>query len=258
LKKSYVILKGYKMKTVLVTGAAGGIGKAICDVFYQADYQVIGVDRQPAGNMPYEVLDYDISRLAHADAARESFYRRVEELCDGHMSALVNNAAIQIVKPIQAINPADWAETLDTNLLAPFWLIQQFLPLLRADKGCVVNIASIHAIVTKAEFTVYSTSKGALVSLTRALAIELAPDVRVNAVIPAATDTPMLRAGFGENIEGLQQLGDYHPLKHIAEPEEVAQIVLFLAGPQSSFMTGAAVNVDGGIGACLHDPVVAR
>ena len=246
------------MRTVLVTGAAGGIGKAICDVFSQEGYRVIGVDRHPTEDQPYEVLNYDISRLCHADAARESFYRRVEELCEGSMSALVNNAAIQIVKPIQAINSADWAETLDTNLLAPFWLTQHFLPLLRVDKGCVVNIASIHAIVTKSEFTVYSTSKGALVSLTRALAIELAPDVRVNAVIPAATDTPMLRAGFGENVEGLQQLGDYHPLKHIAQPEEVAQIVLFLAGPQSSFMTGAAVNVDGGIGACLHDPVVAR
>lgn len=246
------------MKTVLVTGAAGGIGKSICDVFFQAGYRVIGVDRNPTEDTPYEMLNYDIGRLAHDDKARDAFYQRVYEICQGSMSSLVNNAAIQIVKPIEAINAADWAETLDTNLLAAFWLTQRFLPLLRADKGCVVNIASIHAMVTKAEFTVYSTSKGALVSLTRAMAIELAPDVRVNAVIPAATDTPMLRAGFGENIKGLQQLGDYHPLKHIAEPEEVAQIVLFLSGPQSSFMTGAAVNVDGGIGACLHDPVVAR
>jgi NAD(P)-dependent dehydrogenase (short-subunit alcohol dehydrogenase family) len=251
-------MKGYKMRTVLVTGAAGGIGKAICDVFFQAGYHVIGVDRNATEDTPYEILNYDIGRLGHADAARDEFYQRVEEICQGSMSALINNAAIQIVKPVEAINSADWAETLDTNLLAAFWLTQRFLPLLRSEKGCVVNIASIHAIVTKAEFTVYSTSKGALVSLTRAMAIELAPDVRVNAVIPAATDTPMLRAGFGENIEGLQQLGDYHPLKHIAEPEEVAQIVLFLAGPQASFMTGAAVNVDGGIGACLHDPVVAR
>jgi NAD(P)-dependent dehydrogenase (short-subunit alcohol dehydrogenase family) len=246
------------MRTVLITGAAGGIGKATCDVFCRAGYRVIGVDRLATNHLRYEVLNYDISRLSHSDADRESFYRLVEELCEGSMSALVNNAAIQIVKPIQAINYADWAETMDTNLLAPFWLIQHFLPLLRVARGCVVNIASIHAIVTNSEFTVYSMSKGALVSLTRALAIELVPDVRINAVIPAATDTPMLRAGFGENVEALQQLGDYHPLRHIAEPEEVAQIVLFLAGPQSSFMTGAAVNVDGGIGACLHDPVVAR
>jgi NAD(P)-dependent dehydrogenase (short-subunit alcohol dehydrogenase family) len=204
------------------------------------------------------VLNFDISGLGNGDTACESFYQQVEELAQGRLNALVNNAAIQIVKPIEAITKYDWSETLDTNLLAPFWLIQRFLPLLRATKGCVVNIASVHAMVTKAEFTVYATSKGALVALTRAMSIELAPHVRVNAVIPAATDTPMLRDGFGDNLEGLEVLGDYHPLKRIARPEEVAQIVLFLAGPQASFMTGAAVSVDGGIGACLHDPVVAR
>ena len=68
----------------------------------------------------------------------------------------------------------------------------------------------------------------------------------------------MLRAGFGDNIEGLEQLGEYHPLRRIARPEEVARVALFLADPQNSFMTGTAVNVDGGIGACLHDPVVVR
>ncbi|MGB2865500.1 MAG: SDR family NAD(P)-dependent oxidoreductase [Sedimentisphaerales bacterium] len=93
-------MKEHKMKMVLVTGTAGGIRKAICDVFYQADYRVIGVDRRATENLPYEVLDYDISRLAHADTARELFYRRVEELCQGRMDALVNNAAIQIVKPM--------------------------------------------------------------------------------------------------------------------------------------------------------------
>jgi NAD(P)-dependent dehydrogenase (short-subunit alcohol dehydrogenase family) len=246
------------MPTVLVTGAAGGIGKAICEVFFEAGYRVIGVDRREIAGLPYEVLHFDISGLGRGDAACESFYRRVGELAEGHLDALINNAAIQIVKPIEAITASDWTETLDTNLLAPFWLIQQFLPLLRAAKGCVVNIASVHAMVTKSEFTVYATSKGALVSLTRALSIELAPDVRVNAVIPAATDTPMLRDGFGDNVEGLRVLGDYHPLKRIARAEEVAQIALFLASPKASFMTGAAVSVDGGIGACLHDPVVAR
>ncbi len=244
--------------TALVTGAYGGIGKSICEVFFEAGYRVIGVDRQEAGELPYEVLRFDISRLGWDDAARQSFYARVEELCQGRLDALVNNAAIQIVKPIEGITASDWTETLDTNLLAPFWLIQRFLPLLRAAKGCVVNIASIHATVTKSDFTVYATSKGALVSLTRALAIELAPNVRVNAIIPAATDTPMLRAGFGDNLDGLQQLGEYHPLRRIARPEEVAKVALFLADPQNSFMTGTAVNVDGGIGACLHDPVVVR
>lgn len=247
--------KANNKPTALVTGAYGGIGKSICEVFLEAGYRVIGVDRKDAGELPYEVLRFDISGLGSDDAACQSFCRRVEELCEGRLDALINNAAIQIVKPVEAITVSDWAETLDTNLLAPFWLIQRFLPLLRAAAGCVVNIASIHAMVTKSDFTVYATSKGALVSLTRALAIELAPNVRVNAIIPAATDTPMLRAGFGDNLDGLRQLGQYHPLRRIARPQEVAKVALFLADPQNSFMTGTAVNVDGGIGACLHDPV---
>ena len=244
------------MPTVLVTGAAGGIGKAICQVFLEEGYRVIGVDCRKTAKLPYELLHFDVSRLSHADAACEAFCRRVEELSDGHLDTLINNAAIQIVKPVQEIAAVDWDVTLATNLMAPFWLVQRFLPMLRAAKGSVVNIASIHATVTKPEFTLYATSKGALVALTRSLAVELAPDVRVNAVLPAATDTPMLRAGFKDNMDGLQLLGDYHPLGRIAQPEEVAQVALFLASPQACFVTGAMVNVDGGIGACLHDPVI--
>ena len=242
------------MPTVLVTGAAGGIGKAICQVFLEKGYKVIGVDCRKTAKLPYEVLHFDVSRLSHADATCESFCRRVEEFAGGHLDTLINNAAVQIVKPIQRITAADWDVTLATNLLAPFWLIQRFLPMLRAAKGNVVNIASIHATVTKPEFALYATSKGALITLTRSLAIELAPDVRVNAVVPAATDTQMLRDGFGDNVDGLQVLGDYHPLGRIAQPEEIAQVALFLAAPQASFVTGAMVNVDGGIGVCLHDP----
>lgn len=244
------------MPTVLVTGAGGGIGKAICEVFLEQGYKVIGVDCRKTAKLPYEILQFDISRLSHVDATCESFYRRIEELAEGHLDALINNAAVQIVKPVQEITATDWNVTLATNLLAPFWLVQRFLPMLRAAKGNVVNIASIHAAVTKSEFTLYATSKGALVALTRSLAIELAPDVRVNAVLPAATDTPMLRAGFKDNADGLQVLGDYHPLGRIAQPEEVAQVALFLSSQKASFMTGAAVNVDGGVGTCLHDPGV--
>ena len=246
------------MPTVLVTGAAGGIGKSICEVFHRAGYRVIGVDCRQTKQLPYEVLQFDISKSNSTNSECESFYKCVEEIADGSLDALVNNAAIQIVKPIEAITADDWNETLSTNLLAPFWLIQRFLLLLRKARGSVVNIASIHATATKSEFTVYATSKGALISLTRALAIELAPDVRVNAIIPAATDTPMLRAGFGDNSKGLEELGSYHPLGRIARPEEVAHVALFLAGREASFITGSAVSVDGGIGSCLHDPVVAR
>jgi len=240
---------------VLVTGALGGIGRACCDIFFGAGYQVIGVDRRVTNDFDYELIHFDISHLHHKTGDVESFNKKVEELTKGRLNAIINNAAVQIVKPIEEITKEDWDVTLETNLLAPFWLVRNFLHLTRNAKGSIVNIASIHAELTKSEFSVYATSKGALVAMTKALALELAPTVRVNAVIPAATDTPMLRAGFKENLHGIEELGKYHPLGRICQPKEVAEVALFLASKRASFMTGTALVVDGGIGACLHDPV---
>jgi NAD(P)-dependent dehydrogenase (short-subunit alcohol dehydrogenase family) len=246
------------MKSVIVTGAAGGIGKAVCEVFLRDGYKVIGVDSREIPCLNYEVMQFDISRLRNVDPECKEFYAKVESLTEGRLDVLVNNAAVQIVKPVESITACDWDVTLDTNLLAPFWLTQRFLPMLRAARGSVVNVSSIHAALTKKEFTVYSTSKGALVSLTRALALELAPDVRVNAILPAATDTQMLRDGFKEDLKGLEELGSYHPLGRIAKPEEIAEVAIFLAARSSGFMTGAVLNVDGGLGGYLHDPVKAK
>ncbi|MBD3167749.1 SDR family oxidoreductase [bacterium] len=245
------------MKTVLVTGAAGGIGQAVCELFHEIGYHVIGVDRKRNGSVPYRLLHHDIG-LCHENGRCETFYREVEDLCEGELHALVNNAAAQVVKPVEELTRSDWDITLQTNLLAPFWLTRRFLPLLRRARGSVVNMASIHANVTKSEFVAYATSKGALISLTRAMAVELAPDVRVNAILPAATDTPMLRAGFEGSEEKMEQLGAYHPLGRIAEASEVARVARFLASDEASFITGSTLSVDGGIGAVLHDPVVAR
>jgi NAD(P)-dependent dehydrogenase (short-subunit alcohol dehydrogenase family) len=242
------------MKTVLVTGASGGIGKSICEVFLENGYKVIGVDCCETSGLPYDVIHFDISKLRKADSLCDEFFLLVETLTEGSLDALVNNAAVQIVKPVEQLTTDDWDITLDTNLLSPFWLVQRFLPLLRKARGSVVNISSIHATQTKKGFAAYSTSKGALVSLTRALSLDLAPEIRVNAVLPAATDTLMLREGFKDNPGGLQELGSYHPMGRIAETKEVADLVFFLAGKKAAFITGAAINIDGGIGSCLHDP----
>jgi NAD(P)-dependent dehydrogenase (short-subunit alcohol dehydrogenase family) len=247
-------MKNQKKPVALVTGAAIGIGRAILEKFVDSGYKVVGVDRQDRSDLGYDLINFDISRLHKNDDICKEFIRNVLELVEGRIDVLVNNAAIQIVKPIEEIGVDDWNTTLQTNLLAPFWLVQNFISLIRNNKGNIVNIASIHARATKSGFSLYATSKGALESLTRSLAIELAPEVRVNAVIPAATDTPMLRAGFSKNEEKFQELSNYHPLRRIAAAEEIANVVFFLASSKASFITGAAVNVDGGINVCLHDP----
>ena len=246
-------------KNVLITGAAGGIGKSLCEVFHRHGYLVLGIDKNKVEeSLSYKTLCFDISVLGKGDLKEKVFFSKIKQIFNGGIAVLVNNAAVQVVKKLADITPQDWQSTLDTNLLAPFWLIQRFRSELKKNNGSIINIASIHSVLTKGEFSVYATSKGALVSMTRALSIELAPDIRVNAVIPAATDTPMLRAGFKGNLKKMNELGHYHPLNRIAKPEEVAKVVLFLAGEESSFITGTALNIDGGIGSVLHDPVVAR
>ena len=140
------------------------------------------------------------------------------------------------------------------NLFAPFALIRGLLPQLKRAQGSVVNIASVHAHLTKPGFAAYATSKHALVGLTKSLAVDLAGAVRVNCINPAATATPMLIAGFEGRSEAMESLADMHPSGRIAEPLEVARAAVFLASESASFINGAALDVDGAIGARLHDP----
>lgn len=239
---------------VLITGACGGVGSALCDVFADAGYRVVGIDLSAQGDFPHDVIPCDIRTIAQSEQAADELRGKVLELTDGRLDALINNAALQIVRPCNELTRDDWAATLETNLLAPFWLSRLFLPELQAVHGNIVNIGSIHARLTKREFVAYATSKGALETLTRGMALDLAPDIRVNAIAPAATDTPMLRAGFEGQSEKFAELERYHPLGRIVAPEEVAQVALFLAGLKAGFMTGTIIGVDGGIGGCLSDP----
>jgi NAD(P)-dependent dehydrogenase (short-subunit alcohol dehydrogenase family) len=241
------------MPYALITGACGGIGRALCDVFATEGYSVVGVDCKTDHAFPHPLLHCDISVLSNPGHAA-SFKEQFDRITGGELDVLINNAAVQVVKPFLELTAEDWDATIATNLMTPFWLTRLFHPSLKAARGSVINIASIHASLTKRNFVAYATSKGALVTMTKALALELAPDIRINALLPAATDTPMLHAGFAGNAEGLSELEQYHPLGRIATPEEIGRAALFLAGRQASFISGATLNVDGGIGVRLHDP----
>jgi NAD(P)-dependent dehydrogenase (short-subunit alcohol dehydrogenase family) len=242
-------------RTALITGALGGIGQALCVAFRDAGYRVIGSDARqgPAGTEAF--LQFDICTFARDHGYREQTLQQLRELAgpDG-LHVLVNNAAVQLLNSTERVTVDELHETLDTNLVGPFLLLQGLLGELERAGGSVINIGSIHATATKPGFVCYATSKAALVGLTRNLAVDLGPRVRVNAINPAATATPMLLAGFEGNDEGFQALRGMHPLQRIAEPIEVAAVAVFLASSQASFITGAALSVDGGIGARLHDP----
>lgn len=242
-------------RTALVTGALGGIGQALCAVFRQAGYHVIGTDRRDGTCDCDEFIRRDILEICAGEAARGAFVNDVRSRLGGlGLSVLINNAAVQILGATEQITMSDWDTTLHTNLVAPFRLVQSLLPELEQARGSVVNVASIHAVATKPGFVAYATSKAALVGLTRTLAVDLGPRVRVNAINPAATATPMLLAGFAGKPDEFAALAKMHPLERIADPTEVARTALFLASEEASFITGSTLHIDGGIGARLHDP----
>jgi NAD(P)-dependent dehydrogenase (short-subunit alcohol dehydrogenase family) len=242
---------------VLVTGASGDIGAAMCECFHIAGYSVIGTDisESPLRTSLGGWLTSDLNRLGSDEAYAEEFWSQVEAITAGEgICALVNNAAVQIRGGVRDLSRSDWCTTIGVNLTAPFFLAQLFLDSLAKNHGSIVNVGSIHATQTKPGFVAYATSKGALVTLTRAMAVDLGNLVRVNAIAPAAVGTSMLGAGFEDDVEGLRRLADFHPVRRIALASEIADVVLFLCSGKAAFIHGECLNVTGGIDSCLYDP----
>jgi NAD(P)-dependent dehydrogenase (short-subunit alcohol dehydrogenase family) len=246
-------------KTVLITGAAGGIGRATVALFTEKGWRVLGVDRAHFGDGFPEnglFIQSDISRGEEL----EEIFDKVREFTDS-LDALVNNAALQIAKPLIETTVEEWDAIMAANLRSVFLGVKLAHPLLKArGGGAVVNVSSVHAIQTSANIAAYATSKGGMLALTRAMAIEFAPDnIRVNAILPGAVDTPMLRAGLGRGHVGhgdmqerLDNLARKTVSGKVGTPEEIAQAIYFLAdNEQSSFMTGQPMVVDGGATARL-------
>jgi NAD(P)-dependent dehydrogenase (short-subunit alcohol dehydrogenase family) len=245
-------------RTALVTGAAGGIGRATVSLFRSRGWRVIGVDRSTAAeDFPADgvFVQADISRSEDMQA----IFQRVRESTQT-LDALVNNAAMQISKPLMETTADEWDAVMASNLRSVFLGAKLAHPLLVVGGGAIVNVSSVHAIQTSANIAAYAASKGGLLALTRAMAIEFARDnIRVNAILPGAVDTPMLRAGLGRGHAGQ---GDVHErLENLARktvngrvgtPDEIATAIYFLAdNDASSFMTGQALVVDGGATARL-------
>lgn len=239
-------------RIALITGAAGGIGRATVEVFAQSGWETIAADRKEGAGFPQGVTfrTCDVSEPSEvAELFRWLADRRPR------LDALVNNAAILRVKPIVDLTVEEWDAVMDSNLRSVYLTARQGFPLLKEAGGAIVNISSVHALATSVGVSAYAASKGGILALTRAMALEMAPaGIRVNAVLPGAVDTPMLRQGLerplndGETVEGrLAALARRTALGRVGTPEEIARAILFLAdGSQSSFMTGQSIVVDGG------------
>jgi 3-oxoacyl-[acyl-carrier protein] reductase len=225
----------------LITGAASGIGLAAASALKTAGATVIGLDLNDTAR-GLEVLRADVT--SEDDIARAVGLAAAKL---GGLDIVVNSAGIALDAPLHVLAVADLDRMYAVNLRGPLLVVRACLPYLRSGAR-VINIASELAYIGRAGASAYCATKGGVVSLTRALARELAPRILVNAIAPGPTDTPFLH--FASLPLQLQQMELSNPLGRIGRPEEIAAAVLFLASPQASFITGHCLNVDGG--AAMH------
>jgi len=243
-----------EQRRVVITGVSGGIGSACADLFAGEGWFVIGFDRAaPPASFAGKYIECDINEPQMVLDACNA----VLEL--GALDALVNNAAVQVNQPLSVTSDAEWDLVMGTNVRGAFLCMRNLMPALEAASGAVVNVSSVHAVATSQNVSAYAASKGALVALTRAAAVELAHHgVRCNALLPGAVDTEMLRDGLSRRPHpdgpdgNLNELRSRTPLLSIADPTEIAQSVLFLADShRSAYITGQSLIADGGATARL-------
>ncbi len=248
-----------KEKVALVTGAASGIGRATATLFGREGAKVMcaDIDAEGAERVAQQIVgsggeaastQADVSQAADAE-------RMVRETVErwGQLDVLVNNAGIYFVLPLAQVPEEEWDRLMNINLKGVYLGCKYAIPQMAGQgKGAIVNTASIAGLRGAGNWTTYSASKGGVVQLTKALAMELARmNVRVNCVCPGIIDTGMFDQAVDmvavDRDELAATIGEAHPMGRIGRPEEVAAAILFLASEEASFITGVPLSVDGGL-----------
>lgn len=245
-------------KSAVVTGASGGIGRVACRSFCEEGAAVLGVDVAVEEGTALEEelradgLDFEFRRCDVTSSAQVAAVARRAEERFGGLDVLVNSAGIILGKPLCDTTDEEWDRILAVNLRGAFATMRALAPLMRGRRASIVNVASGLGLVGAPDMSAYCASKGGLVLLSKAAALELGPGIRVNALCPGVIDTDMprrLAAGLPAEA-GDALLRDFeasHVAGRLGTPEEVVAFVVFLASDDASFVTGAAIPVDSGV-----------
>ncbi|MCE7734512.1 MAG: glucose 1-dehydrogenase [Candidatus Heimdallarchaeota archaeon] len=242
-------------KIAIITGIGYGIGKSTALLFGDEGATVVGADIDQSAGL--EVIK-EIERnggtgiFVQADVSKANDVEVLVQTASslGRIDVLINNAGIEVVKSITDTTEEEWDKTIDTNLKSVFLTCKKTIPTMRKQNaGVIINNSSAAAIVGSFS-AVYSASKGGILSLTKALAVDLGPsNIRVNCILPGAIETPMLdrvNKKLGDVEKVREERIKAYPIGRFGNPEEVAKTILFLASDDASFITGASIVVDGG------------
>ena len=240
-------MRGLSGKRVLVTGGASGIGAATASRFLEEGARVVVLDRDEKAREAIVrqlprlsgAVDADVSALKQVRAA---FAETVKMI--GGVDILINNAGISIRHAFLEITPEEWDKVLAVNLTGVFHVAQTAARhMLERGSGVILNTASTNGVMGYPLYADYNASKAGVIALTRSMALELAPRVRVNAVAPGYVLTPMQRAEYSEAM--LEEVSRKIPLQRQASPEEVAGLFAFLASDDAAFISGHVYTIDG-------------
>ena len=251
-------------KIALVTGARGGIGRAICSRFVQEGAVVFAADAASQGSVGQDggegdFLRLDVTRQGDVEAAVATIAKNHDRL-----DILVNAAGIEIEKTIEETSLEEWNRIFAVNVTGMFLVSKHALSLLRAggrrEPGAsVINFGSYDGFLADPRLAAYCATKGAVHALTRAMACDHGPEgIRVNAICPGSVDTPMLQsffgsAGDGGDVESLQEaVRAVHPLRRYGKPEDVASLACWLAGDEARYASGQLWVLDGGLSAQIQ------
>ena len=239
---------------VVVTGGAKGIGGACVKAFTEGGAKVCILDIDQAGQEFADTLGND-TFFIHCDVSKEdevkTAFRKIEKQL-GAVEVLVNNAGIQRYSTVTETSEEEWDLVMNVNLKSAFLCSKYAIPLMvNNKKGCVINVASVQSFISQKNVAPYTTSKTALLGLTRSIAVDYAPNIRSVAVCPGTVDTPMFRNSIQESPnpdEVLEECNEMHLVKRICSSEEVGELVTYLASDKAGFITGQAIRIDGGLG----------
>ncbi len=241
-------MRGLKNKRILITGGAQGIGAVTAARFQEEGARVVLLDSDKEGLRRVQSQLSSLSGTIQCDVsdaqAVAKAFKELDDLMEG-LDVLINNAGISQRKSFLEISQEDWNRVLEVNLNGVFFVAQQAARrMLEGGSGVILNMGSTNALIGYVHYASYNASKAGVVELTRSMALELAPTIRVNAVCPGFILTPMQEAEY--TPEMLHAFEDKVPLGRLGKPEEVAALFAFLASDDAQFITGQCFVIDGG------------